>query len=107
MKIRYRSYIIKSCDVSPDRFDLQKVVKSQSIGTGTRNNPNGQEYESFADLGYAMSLSTCFGYILSLETNSSFKKEEEIELNTYLQRFTEQREMLKSYITSETQIKIN
>lgn len=81
MNIKYKTYTLIQQEVG---FDLIETVQSQRIGEGSLQKPTGEMYDKEVNIGYNMSLDTCFHKIVHLEL---LKQKSTVELREFRDEF--------------------
>ncbi len=95
MEVKFENFLFKPCEAAPLKWDVLEVKKKQKIGTGTKENPNGEFYDSIYPISYGVTIERA----IEICINKLVEKENEgkkLALIEYLKEFTEKRERFEN-----------
>ena len=96
IQIRYKQFLIEPSQISY-QWDLNEEVEYQKIGTGNKQNPNGEQATRYNNLGYDMTFEKCVGKIVKiLASEGGYITEINELLNSYQSIFKDIKEEFKS-----------
>ena len=83
IKVRYKQFVIEPSQMSY-QFDLSEEINYQKIGTGTREEPNGESAIRYDNLGYDMTFEKCVEKIVKILASEG---EDIMEIQELLSRY--------------------
>lgn len=84
-EFKYKQFVITASPISY-QFDLWEEVEYQKIGTGTKENPNGELATRRTSHGYDMTVPRCIEKIVTLEVMKEESVDELKQISSQFQK---------------------